>query len=188
MSVTCCTGYIYLLGRLDWRGKSEVATNRKWARVRLERIGRPWKGGRGYIIAVQEGLLFLVGWLSPLFNFLKKWLPWFAEIEATISVHIIWIHFYFYGFFDETVPVSLRRRGITQKGTYYNWNTAKAGKQDWFFCFYAYATMHGQTHIKNLDCVTVVNRWIFRVLCGNATVKLRQFYTKEFSWRCKVDL
>ena len=32
---------VYLLGRLDWRGKSEVATNRKWARVRLERIGRP---------------------------------------------------------------------------------------------------------------------------------------------------
>jgi len=33
--------YIYLLGRLDWRGNSEVATNRKWARVRLERLGRP---------------------------------------------------------------------------------------------------------------------------------------------------
>ena len=46
MSVTWCTGYIYLLGRLDWRGKSEVATNRKWARVRLERIGWPWEGGR----------------------------------------------------------------------------------------------------------------------------------------------
>ena len=43
MSVTCCTGYIYLLDRLDWRGKSEVATNRKWARVRLERIGKKIK-------------------------------------------------------------------------------------------------------------------------------------------------
>ena len=82
MSVTWCTGYIYLLGRLDWRGKSEVATNRKWARVRLERIDRPWEEGRVYTIAVQEGLLFFVGWLSPLFKFLKKWLPWFAEIEA----------------------------------------------------------------------------------------------------------
>ena len=61
--------------RLDWRGKSEVATNRKWARVWLERIRRPLEGGRVYIIAVQEGLLFLVGWLSPLFKFLKKWLP-----------------------------------------------------------------------------------------------------------------
>ena len=27
-----------------------------------------------YIIAVQDGLLFFVGWLSPLFKFLKKWL------------------------------------------------------------------------------------------------------------------
>jgi len=61
-----------------------------------------------YIIAVQEGLLLIVGWLSPLFKFLKKWLPLFAEIEATISVHVIWMHFYFYG------------RGIIQKGTYYN--------------------------------------------------------------------
>ena len=68
MSVTWCTGYLYLLGRLDWRGKSEVATNRKWARVRLERIGRTWEGGRVYIIAVQEGLLFFVGWLSSLLN------------------------------------------------------------------------------------------------------------------------
>ena len=33
------------------------------------------RGGRVYIIAVQEGLLFFVGWLSPLFKFLKKWLP-----------------------------------------------------------------------------------------------------------------
>ena len=41
MSVVLCTGYINLLGRLDWRGKLEVATNRKWARVRLERIGKP---------------------------------------------------------------------------------------------------------------------------------------------------
>jgi hypothetical protein len=82
------------VGRLDWRGKSEVATNRKWARVKLERIGRPWEGGRVYIIAVQEGLLFLVGWLSLLFKFLKKWLSWFAEIEATISVHVICMNRY----------------------------------------------------------------------------------------------
>ena len=64
------------------------------------------RGGRVYIIAVQEGLLFFVGWLSPLFKVLKKWLPRFAEIEATISVHVTWMHFYFYGFYDETVPVS----------------------------------------------------------------------------------
>jgi hypothetical protein len=50
--------------------------------------------------------MFFVGWLSPLFKFLKEWLPWFAEIEATISVHVIWMHFYFYGFSDETVPLS----------------------------------------------------------------------------------
>jgi len=45
MSVTWCTGCIYLLGRLDWRGKSEVATNSKFARVKLERIGGPWERG-----------------------------------------------------------------------------------------------------------------------------------------------
>ena len=72
MSVTWCTEYIYLLGRLDWRGKSEVATNRMWARVRLERIGRSWEGGRVYIIAVKEGLLFFVRWLSLLFKFFKS--------------------------------------------------------------------------------------------------------------------
>jgi hypothetical protein len=33
--------HIYLLDRLDWRGKSEGATNREWVHVRLERIGRP---------------------------------------------------------------------------------------------------------------------------------------------------
>ena len=32
-----------------------------------------------YIIAVQEGLPFFIGWLSPLFKFLKKWLPRFTE-------------------------------------------------------------------------------------------------------------
>ena len=50
--------------------------------------------------------MFFVGWLSPLLKFLKKWLPRFAEIEATISVHVIWMHFYFNGFSDETVPLS----------------------------------------------------------------------------------
>ena len=55
-----------------------MATNRKWGHVRLERIGRPCEGVCGvclYITVVQEGLLFFVGWLSPLFKFLKKWLP-----------------------------------------------------------------------------------------------------------------
>ena len=33
------------------------------------------RGGRVYISAVQVGLLLCVGWLSPLFEFMKQWLP-----------------------------------------------------------------------------------------------------------------
>jgi len=31
---------------------------------------------------------------------------------------------------SETSAIKTRRRGITQKGTHYNWNTAKAWKQE----------------------------------------------------------
>jgi hypothetical protein len=41
---------------------------------------------------------------------------------------------------------------------------------------------------RNFDSVTIEKRWIFLALCENATVKLRQFYNKEFSWRCYVEL
>ena len=35
---------------------------------------------------VRVGLLLCVGWLSPIFEFMKQWFPRFAEIEAPISV------------------------------------------------------------------------------------------------------
>ena len=37
---------------------------------------------------------------------MKQWFPWFAEIEAPISVHVIWMHLYFYGFSDEKIRVA----------------------------------------------------------------------------------
>ena len=63
------------------------------------------RGGDGVYNRGASGItVFLDGCL--LSKFLKKWLPLFAEIKATISVHVIWMHFYFYGSSDETVPVS----------------------------------------------------------------------------------
>ena len=59
-----------------------------------------------YISRVRVGLLLCTGWLSPLFEFMQQWFPRFAEIEAPISVHVIWMHLYFYGFSDETVHVA----------------------------------------------------------------------------------
>jgi len=44
--------------------------------------------------------------MSPLFEFMKQWFPRFAEIEAPISVNVIWMHLYFYGFSDETIHVA----------------------------------------------------------------------------------
>ena len=55
---------------------------------------------------VRVGLLLCAGWLSPLFEFMKQWFPLFAEIEAPVSVHVIWMHLYFYGFCDETIHVA----------------------------------------------------------------------------------
>jgi len=43
-------------------------------------------------VRVQVGLLLCTGWLSPLFEFMKQWFPRFAEIEAPISVNVIWMH------------------------------------------------------------------------------------------------
>ena len=55
---------------------------------------------------VQVGLLLRFGWLSPLFEFMKQWLSSFAEIEAPVSVHVVWKHLHFYGFSDETIHVA----------------------------------------------------------------------------------
>ena len=49
---------------------------------------------------MQVGLLLCIGWLSPLFEFMKQWFSRFAEIEASISVHVIWMHLCFDGFSD----------------------------------------------------------------------------------------
>ena len=57
-------------------------------------------------MCVLVGLLLCVGGLSPVFEFMKQWLPRFAEIEAPISVNVIWMHHHFDGFFDETIHVS----------------------------------------------------------------------------------
>ena len=55
---------------------------------------------------VRVGLLLCIGWLSPIFEFMKQWFPRFAEIEAPVSVHVIWMHVYFDGFSDETIHVA----------------------------------------------------------------------------------
>jgi len=57
-------------------------------------------------VRVRVGLLLCIGWMSPLFEFMKQWFPRFAEIEAPISVNVIWMHLYFYGFSDETIHVA----------------------------------------------------------------------------------
>jgi len=37
---------------------------------------------------------------------MKQWFPRYDEIEAPISVNVIWLHLYFYGFSDETIHVA----------------------------------------------------------------------------------
>jgi len=58
---------------------------------------------------VRVGLLLCTGWLSPLFEFMKlmkQCFPRCAEIEAHISVNVIWMHLYFDGFSDEKIHVA----------------------------------------------------------------------------------
>ena len=55
---------------------------------------------------VRVGSLLCIGWLSPLFEFMKQWFLRFTEIEAPISVNVIWTHLYFDGFSDETINVA----------------------------------------------------------------------------------
>ena len=62
------------------------------------------EGGCIYV-QVRVGLLLCTEWLSPLSESMKQWFPRFAEIEAPISVNVIWMHLYFNGFSDETIHV-----------------------------------------------------------------------------------
>ena len=95
-----CVGYLYLIELERGSGRA----NRKWCalmgRVEVQQVV---EGEGVYKCVCGWELLLCVGWLSPLFEFMKQWLPWFAEIEAPISVHVIWMHLYFYGFYDETI-------------------------------------------------------------------------------------
>ena len=62
--------------------------------------------GGVYISACAGGILLCTGWLSPLSEFMKECFPRFSEIEAPISVNIIWMHLYFDGFSDETIHLA----------------------------------------------------------------------------------
>ena len=69
-----------------------------------------WKSSRYLGVAVYVhvwvGLPLCIGWLSPLFEFMKQWFPRFAEIEAPISVNVIWMPLYFDGISVETIHVA----------------------------------------------------------------------------------
>ena len=55
---------------------------------------------------VWVGLLLCVGWLSPLFEFMKQWFPRFAEIEAPHLCSCYLDASLFDGFSDETIDVA----------------------------------------------------------------------------------
>ena len=62
--------------------------------------------GEGVYKCVRVGLLLSIGWLFPLFEFMKQWFLRFAETEAAISVNVVWMHLYFDGFSDEMIHVA----------------------------------------------------------------------------------
>ena len=96
-----CVGYLYLIEVERGSGRA----NRKWCartgRLEVQQVVE----GQGVYNRV--GLLLCIGWLSPFFEFMKQWFPRFAEIEAPISVNVIWMHLYFDGFSDETIHVAV---------------------------------------------------------------------------------
>ena len=58
-----------------------------------------------YISACAGGItVVLDGCL--LFEFMKQWFPRFAEIQAPISVNVIWMHLYLDDFSDETIHLA----------------------------------------------------------------------------------
>ena len=52
------------------------------------------------------GSLYYTRWLPLFLEFMKQWLPGFAEVESPISVDVIWMHHNFDGFSDETIHVA----------------------------------------------------------------------------------
>jgi len=54
--------------------------------------------------------LYYTRWLSLFLEFMRQWLPGFAEVESPISVDVIWMHLNFNGFSDETICVAGFRR------------------------------------------------------------------------------
>jgi hypothetical protein len=48
----------------------------------------------------------LYWWLSVFLEVMQQGLPGFAEVETPISVDVIWMHFNFDGFSDETIHVA----------------------------------------------------------------------------------
>jgi len=71
MSVEGCVGYLYLVG-LEW---GSGRANRKWCacagRVEVQQVVE----GEGVYKCVRVGLLLCIGWLSPVFEFMKQWFP-----------------------------------------------------------------------------------------------------------------
>ena len=67
-----CVWYLYLVGLERGSGR---ANRKQCARAGRLVVQQVVEGGACIQVHVQVGLLLCVGWLSPLFVFMKQWLP-----------------------------------------------------------------------------------------------------------------
>jgi hypothetical protein len=72
-----------------------------YVRMKLSCVGS-WKNSNGMGVIK----LFCYIWLSPLFKHVQNGFPGFDLSQAISSVHVVWVHFQFNAFRDDSVHIS----------------------------------------------------------------------------------